>query len=307
MGLSSSGVEPAGPRSFCVVLGEFRVNLYPTGTGALPRLMSPRLLTSLVGVRSLASRSGAAGERMRERIRRIDAEKAGRVLPLLDGGSLSTEHTTAQLASLCETAIVAELDPRDDEKRCFVLQHESEPSVRLAELWLLPPFPPGRFDAGFTGDAGAGLTLHAARTHDALPLKVAEPLVAHVISTLPGQHVEAVATLQGLSAWIASCKASEVERAFGAEVADAVLQMAQDGQSIIDYPSGLSMRTVARPAWELLATEYAQTLAAEEAAIYRAAGAKDVGVAYVADVSPEGLRESGGALALLAWQPSKDQ
>ena len=31
------------------------------------------------------------------------------------------------------------------------------------------------------------------------------------------------------------------------------------------------------------------------------AGASDVGIAYVADTSPEALRESGGALSMLAW------
>ena len=43
--------------------------------------------------------------------------------------------------------------------------------------------------------------------------------------------------------------------------------------------------------------------AAGVAARYGGLGAVDVGVAYMADVSHEGLCDSGGALAVLTWRP----
>jgi hypothetical protein len=264
----------------------------------------------MMSVRRLASRgrvnAGASGERARQRIREMDAQKSGRTLPLHDGGSLSSEHTAAQLASLCEKADVAELGERDDGKRCFVLQHATEPSARLAQVWLLPGYPPGRFDAGVAGSAGVGPTLQGAQTHASLPLAAAAPLVAHVLHELRHEpSVEAVAALPGLSAWIATFSSSQLEGLdgdFGRGATDAAMVMALDGERILAYPEGIRMRTVARPLWEALAAQYAQSAAAEEAALYRDAGASDCGIAYVADVSSDGLRQSGGALGLFHWQ-----
>lgn len=268
---------------------------------AIARVLLPTRGTFARGVRI---NSGAAGERARQRIREIDAQKAGRTLPLHDGGSISSDHSAAELASLCDTATFAELDPRPDGRRCFVMQHAAVPEARLAEIWLLPAYPPGRFDAGLAGDAGVAPTLLGARTHSALPHAAAAPLVAHMLSDIRGDGhgaVEAAAALPGLSAWIATLTAAELDLAYGVGAADAAMVMALDGDSIISFPDGVKRRTIARPAWEDLAVQYAQSSAAEEAALYRAAGAEDVGIAYVADTSPEALRQSGGALALLAW------
>ena len=80
------------------------------------------------------------------------------------------------------------------------------------------------------------------------------------------------------------------------------MMMAMDGAIICEFPEGIKLRTLARPVWESLATQFAQTEAAEEVALYRAAGASHVGIAYVADISPVALRESGAAMSMLAWQ-----
>jgi hypothetical protein len=65
---------------------------------------------------------------------------------------------------------------------------------------------------------------------------------------------------------------------------------------------GKSEKTDPARVWQHLAAEYASSPACEEAALYRAAGATDVGIAYGADSSPRALTSSGGAMALLAWQ-----
>ena len=41
--------------------------------------------------------TGSKGERARQRIREIDAKRAGLALPLHEGGSLSSDHGTARL------------------------------------------------------------------------------------------------------------------------------------------------------------------------------------------------------------------
>lgn len=265
-----------------------------------------RMIMRASARRSFASvNAGARAERIRQRIKQIDAEKAGRVLPLHNGGSLSSEQSAARLSSLCETADVAELEERADGRRHFVLQHTDEPSARLAEIWVLPAYPPGRFDTGLAGTAGVGSTLIGAQTHDALPLAAAAPLVAHLLGSLSesssSDGIEAAAALPGLSSWIATLTSADLDGACGVEAANAAMVMALDGSKVLDFPSGIKMRTVARPMWESLATEYAQSAAAEEAALYRDAGASDVGIAYVADTSPEALRQSGGAMSMLAW------
>lgn len=244
----------------------------------------------------------------RQRILEMDAHAAGRVLPLLDGGSLDSEHTTAQLAGLVDAASVAELCDDFTGRRCFVLQHASEPAARLAHIWLLPKFPSGRFDGGAAGSVGVGPTLIGARTHAALPLAAAAPLVSHMLRELSGEAVEALAELPGLSSWIATHTAADLDGKFGVAAADAAMVMALDGVSITAFPTGLRLRTTARPAWEALAAEYAESAAAAEASLYRTAGAQSVGVAYVADTSEEGLRGSGGALGWLAWaQPEREE
>ena len=224
-----------------------------------------------------------------------------------EGGSLHTTHSAEVLGGLCTTATIAELDEDAEGRRCFVLQHPSEPSARLAELWVLPPNAMGpRFDAGLAGAAGYGPTLQGARAHDQLPLaSAAMPLVTHVVKELRRQEedvVEAAAALPGFSAWVSTLTAAELDAAYGQLAADAAMMMALASErgSTTRFPSRRQC-TIARPAWTALAEEYARTAAAEEAALYRAAGAEDVGIAYLADTSPDALRRSGGAMALLSW------
>ena len=140
------------------------------------------------GFRWLSTRAGRAnpvkGERARQRIREIDARKAGRVAPLADGGSLDSPHDRMRLGSLCATAGIAELHEDAEGRRCFILQSGEEPTARLAELWVLPPNALGRFDAGLLGAAGFGPTLQGCKAHDSLPLSTAAPLVAHALDAL---------------------------------------------------------------------------------------------------------------------------
>ena len=42
---------------------------------------------------------------------------------------------------------------------------------------------------------------------------------------------------------------------------------------------------------------------AEEAQLYREAGAVDVGIQHLADTSPEAMQQAGGALAMLEFRP----
>ena len=180
----------------------------------------------------------------------------------------------------------------------------------------MPPYEPGRYDAG-ANRAGVGPTLLGAQTHAALPMAAAAPLVAHVLDSIrqegSAEPIEAAAALPGLSAWIASLfahgtllKASNLDGTCGVEAADAALLMAMDGSKICDFPQGIKMRTVGRPVWEALASQYAvESEAAEEVALYRDAGASHAGIAYVADTSPEALLQSGGAMSLLSWPPTE--
>ena len=121
-------------------------------------------------------------QRIRDRIREIDQRKAGRVLPLQNGGLLHSAHTASELHGLCKSASFIELEVGHGAGRCFVLQHPSVPDARLAELWLLEPLPVGRFDGGLHGSVGVGATLHGTAAHAALTLECAIPLVRHVVS-----------------------------------------------------------------------------------------------------------------------------
>jgi hypothetical protein len=212
-------------------------------------------LRSLSGVNA-----GVRGERARQRIREIeerDAREAGRELPLSGGGSLRSQHTSEQLEKLCDDATVRQLEEHADGRQTFILQHSDVPEARLAQVSLLPPYPPGRFDAGDAGGGGVGPTLMGACTHSALPTAAAAPLISHLVGSLckDGAHVEAVAALPGLSAWIATKTASDLDSTHGVAAADAAMMMAIDSTTILAFPQGMKMRTLARPVWEALATE----------------------------------------------------
>ena len=57
----------------------------------------------------------------------------------------------------------------------------------------------------------------------------------------------------------------------------------------------------ARPAWGVLAERFAALPEAEEAALYRNAGADNIGFAVFADKTKEGVAKHGGACVLFAW------
>jgi hypothetical protein len=247
--------------------------------------------------------------KVRARIQEIDARAKGQSIPLSDGGSLTSSHSADELEQLCSTASVAELKTglTGAGSRCFVLQHPDAPAARLAELWLLEPFPLGRFEMGLGGIGGTGPTMRGTATHSGLALTYAAPLVAHVVSSQLPVAVEAVASLPGLSAWIASLDVREIENGFGADAAEATMLVAtrrHHHKLNLARPTTAQLNAAvlkARPAWEHYATRFAASSAAEEAALYRHAGGSDVGIALGADSTPAGLMTSGGAMALMAW------
>lgn len=259
--------------------------------------------------RLLCSKSGRRGasESARERIRRIDEAERERVdrhrhLEVL---SLSTNHEVELLERLCATATLVELETADGGKD-FLLHHADAPGARLAELKLLPAVPDvlmGRFDAGLNGSAGIGPTLSGAVAHRGLPLSTASPLLAHALQSLGTAEasdgpIEAVAALPGLCAWVATLPDDVLSSAFGAEAGRAAAAIAA-GQLPASRRT-VTLRT-ARLAWEALATRYSEGEEAEEASLYRAAGAMPAGIAYMADPSAAGMAASGGAMALFAF------
>lgn len=228
-------------------------------------------------------------------------------MPLNSGGSLSSRHSSDELHAMLGTVSVSELQAGQMTAgaRCFVLQNPDVPTARLAEVWLLEPFPLGRFDIGSGGVGGTGPTLRGLATHEGLPLSCAAPLIAHVLSSQQPGAVEAVASLPGLCGWIAAL--GDIEAQFGVEVAAATMLMAtrrHHGKLKLARPTLLQLNAAvlkARPAWETLAARFAASSLAEEVAFYLKAGASDVGIALGADTTPAGLMASGGAMALLAW------
>ena len=252
-------------------------------------------------IRALCSQAAhARREQIRARIRAIDEQTAA-ALPKVphNGGSLRTAHSFDVLSALHETATTIELPVSPGEARCFVLQHSELPEARLAELRVFEPSPIGRFDAGLNGVGGVHATMHGARTHDSLPLQSASTLITYVLAAHQPGAVEAAASLPGLCNWVAAMDESErleLASMFGTSAADAAMQMATRSRR-----SDAQVAIRARTAWEHLATRYAGSAAAEEAALFRAGGAVDTGIAWGADLRPEGLVQSGGAMALLWW------
>lgn len=262
---------------------------------------------SLGGRLLCTARRRGASEAARERIRRIDKADRNRVErnSALEALSLSSGHQVELLAQLCATATLVELETADGGKD-FLLHHADAPGARLAELKLLPAVPDvlmGRFDAGLNGSAGIGPTLSGAAAHRGLPLSTASPLLAHALQSLRTAEagdapVEAVAALPGLCSWVTTLPDDVLSSAFGVEPSRAVAAIAA-GQ----LPASRRTTTlrIARLAWEALATRYSEANEAEEASLYRAAGAVPAGIAYMADPSATGMAASGGAMALFTF------
>ena len=295
-----------------LAIGNLSLNGGSTSLHAMRAIRASCVASSGViagGRRQLCStpRRRGASEAARERIRRIDEADRERLERHrhLEALSLSSDHEVELLKQLCATATLVELETADGGKD-FLLHHADAPGARLAELKLLPPVPDvlmGRFDAGLNGSAGIGPTLSGAAAHRGLPLGTASPLLKHALQSLSTAEasdgpVEAVAALPGLCAWVATLPDDVLNSAFGAEAGRAVAAIAA-GQLPASRRAA-TLRT-ARLAWEALATRFAEADEAEEASLYRAAGAMPAGIAYMADPSAAGMAASGGAMALFAF------
>ena len=167
------------------------------------------------------------------------------------------------------------------------------------------------FAAGGNADVATAL-MFAPACDPALPLALAaRPLVAHAVRVATATHgaerVAAVARLPGLCAWIvetaawAALDAGEV----GTEAAGAVEAVARGvprpGHSVL----GQGTFAAARPAFEQLATQFAEKRLATdpdaEVGAFLSAGAELVGVHWMHDKSEAALRDSGGCTASFQW------
>ena len=168
--------------------------------------------------------------------------------------------------------------------RKFVYRHDDEP-VDLASVLVTQ-----------------NNILHSASVHPDLPLSAAKSLVLAVLDEYEGAR--ALAALPGLCAWVAAMEPAALEDEFGADAAGAAVAIAlgrpRPGHSVL----GQGTFRAATPAWTALAGRYAESDAAEECALYRAAGGVDRGVQHMANTDAAYIADSGGAMALFEF-PSK--
>ncbi len=196
-------------------------------------------------------------------------------------------EASGRLHELLSSATVDE--KRDDAKGSSVLAlRHADMRVPLAAL------------SHTTGPEGTGTSyIHGAISHEGLPLSACMPLVRHALAAAGPESPLAVAKLNGLCAWVAAMATEDLEAEFGSEAAGAVLAVAngrpRPGHSVL----GQGTFRAAEPAWTALAGRFAETAAAEEANVYRDAGFFVHSIRHMADASPEGLAQSGGAMAIL--------
>ena len=143
--------------------------------------------------------------------------------------------------------------------------------------------------------------MHSATAQTGLPISVAAPLVAAALEEYDGK-VHAFAALPGLCAWVAAMEPQALEDEFGEKAAGAAVAIAlgrpRPGHSVL----GQGTFRDAEPAWVALAGRYAETDAAEEAALYRTAGGVGVGVQHLATTEPAAMADYGGAMALFQFR-----
>ena len=160
---------------------------------------------------------------------------------------------------LLPAAVVQDWGENEHGTRVLMLQNPDVPEVQLAQIMV-----------------SSGTIVHAASTHDALPIAAVTPLVAHILKEARDQTVHAAAALPGLCEWVAALPKEALESEFGPEAAEAALAVANGQPRPGHQVLGQGTFRAAAPAWEPLATRFAATEAAEEVQFYRSLGATDV-------------------------------
>ncbi len=117
-----------------------------------------------------------------------------------------------------------------------------------------------------------------------------------------GQQPQAVASLKGLSEWVAGCldtNDSSVLQSLDEASLEAVRAIAtgipRPGHSVV----GQGTFRDGQAAWEKLGKEYVSLGLSKEANLYEKEGGKLVNIEHLADQSPDNMQSAGGAMARL--------
>lgn len=154
-------------------------------------------------------------------------------------------------------------------------------------------------------------------------LDVCLPLVKAAIeeaeATEHGQQNQAVASLKGLSEWVAGCfENNNNNNTEGSQILIRLKQKSVDDDDNSDSVALEAVRAIAtgvpRPghsvvgqgtfrdgqtAWKELAREYTQLKLSEETNLYQKLGGNVVAIEHLADQGPENMKSAGGAVARL--------
>ena len=229
-------------------------------------------------------------------------------LPALRGfASLADEE--ARLTSLLPDARIDEAERAGSflgrASRGFYLRHPDAPGVQLAEIKLTlsdeapPPSPFLPLQYGF---------MHSAKVHEALPPSAIRPLVEHAIAQCPLRPL-AVSQLIGMRTWAADALAEPITTSFNKklraqfgeeafEAAEAIaLGRPRPGHEVL----GQGTFRAAEPVWRKLVERFVRHSGlACDVSLFEEAEYTDMRTQYMGDMSPEGIAESGGSLAILA-------
>ena len=189
--------------------------------------------------------------------------------------------------------------------RGFYLRHPEAPGVQLAEVKLTlsneepPPAPFLPLKYGF---------LHSAKVHEALPPSAIRPLMEHAVAECPLRPL-AVSRLVGMRAWAADALAEPITTSFNENLRTEFGQEAFEAAEAIAFGRprpghevlGQGTFRVAEPVWRKLVERFVRHSGlAEDVLLFGEASYTDMRMQYMGDMSPEGIAESGGALAILA-------
>ena len=154
---------------------------------------------------------------------------------------------------------------------------------------------------------GGTHALHSLALAPELPCGPASaPALRLLISGVEGAKRSALVRLPGLCAAVAAMDEAALAEEFGDDAAGAVVAVAngrpRPGHSVL----GQGTFKAAAPCWVSLAGDFTRTdaAAAGELGLWRAAGARDAGVSFLAETDPEAIRDSGGTLAILSLPES---
>eukprot|EP00962_Isochrysis_galbana_P060918 scaffold35958_cov146-Isochrysis_galbana.AAC.1 len=196
-----------------------------------------------------------------------------------EASAMEVEHE--RIRKLAEHAAVEEARQPDGSVRTS-LKHSVVPDVELVGVTLSP-----------------SNVLHSLTFHDAVPVSTAEQLLSHVLAG--GRKPMARAALRELCVAVAAIGEEALASEFGKEVAGAAMTVAlgrpRPGHSVL----GQGTFRAAAPAWAVLAERHALSSEAQEVRMYRAAGLSELRIEQFADTSEEGIAQSGGTVAWLAF------